>query len=68
MMDEPRMVEVDRVCRGGGMIVAMLAALSLLATILSGAIIIQPMVAILLLIFGAGFFVMSFLPVAITKK
>jgi hypothetical protein len=55
----PKMVPLDDVIRGGGLIVGGAACMSLLATAFSGAIIIQPLFAIGLLITCAGFYVMT---------
>jgi hypothetical protein len=55
----PRMVSLDRVLRDGSAIVGALSAVSLLAYALSGAIIIQPFIAIILLVSSIGFGIMS---------
>src|SRR5215469_4573930 len=54
-----RMVAVDTVIRGGSYIAAAISVMSILATILSGAIIIQPTIAVLMLIASIGFYSMT---------
>jgi hypothetical protein len=55
-----KMVPLDSVIRGAGLIVGSVSVMSLLATILSGAIIIQPLFAVALLISCVGFYLMTF--------
>jgi hypothetical protein len=65
VMSEPRpkMVAVDTVVRGGAFAVSSIAAMSLLATWLSGAIIIQPIFAMLLVLLSIGFYAMTLVKV-----
>jgi hypothetical protein len=55
----PKMVPLDTVVRGTSFIVATLSTMSLLTTAASGAIIIQPLFAIALIISCVGFYVMT---------
>ena len=55
----PRMIAVDSVARGGAIVVSLISAMSLLATWLSGAIIIQPIFAGLLIILSIGFYTIT---------
>ena len=54
-----RMVPLDSVLRGGAAIVGVLSIASLAAYALSGAIIVQPFIALILLVSSAGFGLMS---------
>lgn len=55
----PRMVPLDSVLRGGAAIVGALSTASLAAYALSGAIIVQPFIALILLISSIAFGIMS---------
>jgi hypothetical protein len=54
-----RMVAVDSVIRVGSSFSAIISIMSILATVLSGAIIIQPAIAFLMLISSVGFYCMT---------
>jgi len=54
-----KMVPLDNVIQGGSLIVGSIATMSLVATFLSGAIIIQPLFAIALLIACVGFYILT---------
>jgi len=54
-----KMVPLDSVIQGGSLIVGSVSVMSLLATILSGAVIIQPLFAIAILISCTGFYIMT---------
>jgi hypothetical protein len=54
-----RMVPVDSVIRGASCFSAAISIMSILATILSGAIIIQPALAVMILIVASGFYFMT---------
>ena len=56
-----RLVAVDSVIRGASYIVGATSIMSILATIVSGAVIIQPALATLLLIAALGFYCMTLL-------
>lgn len=57
-----QLVKVDLVVRGGSYIAGAIALLSLIATFLSKVIIIQPFVALFILIASVGFYCMTLVP------
>lgn len=60
MVNQRKLIAVDSVIRSASYIVSATSIMSLVATILSDAIIIQPIFAILLLIASLGFYIMTF--------
>lgn len=55
-----KMVPIDSVMRGGSIFVGATSVMSMGATFISGAIIIQPIFALMLLVASVGFYVMSY--------
>ena len=64
---QDKLVPVGAVMRGGSIIVGSLSALALIAYFLSGVIIIQPFICLLLLIVSIGFGAMGMARPAIRK-
>jgi hypothetical protein len=58
-VDSRKMVPLDSVIQGGSLIAGSLAVMSILATLLSGAIIIQPLFAMAILVACTGLYVMT---------